>query len=100
MVLKVLRFVARRLGPRYPGAIVLAQLSLAHFIVLGGLGLLTIYQPMSAANFWRLLAAAEALVFIDNMFSAKVAFHMLRPVRAWLGGERNRQATLEAWRAL
>jgi adenylate cyclase len=100
MVLKVLRFVARRLGPRYPGTIVVAQLSLAHFIVLGGLGLLTIYQPMSESNFLRLLVVAEALVFVDNLLSAKLAFRMLRPVRAWLRGDRGPKATVEAWRAL
>src|SRR2546423_7926867 len=100
MVLKALRFVARKLGPRYPGTIVVAQLSLAHFIVLGGLGLLTIYQPMSEANFLRLLVVAEALVFVDNLFSAKLAFRMLRPVRGWLRGDRGPGETVEAWRAL
>jgi adenylate cyclase len=100
MVLKVLRFVARRLGPRYPGTIVVAQLSLAHFIVLGGLGLLTIYQPMSETDFLRLLAVAEGLVFVDNLFSAKLAFRMLRAVRAWLRGARGPSETVEAWRAL
>jgi class 3 adenylate cyclase len=100
MILKGLRYASRKLGPRYPGVILAAQFSLGHIVVLGGIGLLTIYQPMSDANLLRILVAAELLVLVDNMLSLKLAFRMLRPVRAWIRGERGPDATVNAWRTL
>lgn len=97
---RVLRYAYRRLGRRYPLSALVLQFQLAHVVVLGGLLLLRLYQPMSSRTFVVLLVAAEALVALDNLSSTLLARRLLRPVDAWLEGARDRAATTAAWRAL
>jgi adenylate cyclase len=95
-----LRYAYRRLGRRYPLAAVVLQFQLAHVVVLGGLVLLRLYQPMGGRTFAVLLVVAELLVALDNVSSMLLARRLLRPVDAWLAGARDRAATVAAWRAL
>ncbi len=97
---RALRYAYRRLGRRYPLTFVALQLQLAHLVVLGGLVLLRLYQPMSSRTFVVLVAVAELLVALDNASSVVLARRLLAPVDAWLEGARDRLATIEAWRAL
>src|SRR5829696_7142579 len=97
---RVLRSAYRRLGRRYPLTIVVLQFQLAHLVVLGGLLLLRLYQPMSNRTFLVLLLVAELLVALDNVASTLLARRLLRPVRAWLEGARDRAGTAAAWRSL
>lgn len=97
---RALRYAYRRLGRRYPLTAVVLQFQLAHLVVLGGLVLLRLYQPMSDRDFVVLLVVAEALVVLDNLSSTLLARTLLAPVDAWLGGARDRPATIAAWRAL
>lgn len=97
---RVLRYAYRRLGRRYPLTVVVLQFQLAHLVVLGGLVLLRLYQPMSSESFLVLLVVAELLVALDNASSTLLARRLLAPVDAWLSGARDRVATTEAWRAL
>jgi hypothetical protein len=48
-------------------ALVWAQFGVAHLVMLGGLGLLALYQPMSATQFWLLVGISQALVRLDNI---------------------------------
>jgi adenylate cyclase len=97
---RALRYAYRRLGRRYPLTVVVLQLQLAHLVVLGGLVLLRLYQPMSNRSFVVLLVVAELLVALDNVSSTLLARRLLAPVDAWLNGARDRLGTTEAWRAL
>lgn len=97
---RVLRYAYRRLGRRYPLSVLVLQFQLAHVVVLGGLLLLRLYQPMSSRTFVVLLVTAELLVALDNLSSTLLARRLLRPVDAWLQGARDRAATTAAWRAL
>jgi len=97
---RALRFAYRRLGRRYPLTVVVLQFQLAHLVVLGGLLLLRLYQPMSDRSFVVLLVAAELLVALDNAGATLLARRLLTPVDAWLSGTRGRAATTAAWRAL
>jgi class 3 adenylate cyclase len=97
---RALRYAYRRLGRRYPLTVVVLQFQLAHLVVLGGLLLLRLYQPMSSRTFVVLLVAAELLVALDNASSILLARRLLAPVHAWLDGARDRAATTAAWRAL
>jgi len=81
-------------------ALVWAQFGVAHLIVLGGMGLLSLYQPMSGGNFWLLVGVSQALVALDNVISIKLTMRMWRPVRAWERGARDEASTVAAWRAL
>ncbi|MGB2712303.1 MAG: adenylate/guanylate cyclase domain-containing protein [Conexibacter sp.] len=97
---RALRYAYRHLGQRYPLTAVVLQFQLAHLVVLGGLVLLRLYQPMEGHTFVVLLLVAEALVALDNLSSTLLARRLLAPVDAWLGGARDSVATTAAWRAL
>jgi adenylate cyclase len=89
----------RRLGPRYPRAVVRAVLQLAHLnVVLGVIGL-SLFVDISAGEFWRVLLVGIAGMFLYNLLYARVASRLLLPVREWLEGSRDRPATVAAWKA-
>src|SRR6476659_8387760 len=90
----------RAIARRQPFALLWAQFSVTHLVMLGGMGILRLYQPMSAAHFWVLVAISQVLIGIDNVIAAKLTYRLLRPVRAWLRGNRDERATIAAWRAL
>src|SRR3954452_12650076 len=95
-----LRYLYRKLGPRYPRVLLAVQYQLALLVALAGIGLLRLYQDMSAAQFWRIMAVAVALVVIDNVISVKATFKLLRPADRWLRGDRTPDTAVGAWRAL
>jgi adenylate cyclase len=90
----------RALGPRYPRAILLLQFPVAHLVVFAGVGLLSVYLDMSAADFWIVVGAAQALVAIENLLALAVAFRLVGPAVAWLRGARSPEQTITAWRSL
>jgi class 3 adenylate cyclase len=100
MVARALGWLYRKLGSYYPKTLIFLQFQFSHVIVLGGIGLLSFYQPMSGANFWRLVVAAEALVLVENILAIKGVYRMLAPVRRWLKGERGHRETIDAWQTL
>ncbi len=93
---RAVRAVARRNSY----ALVWAQFGIAHLIMLGGLGLLALYQPMSTQDFLILLVVSQALVAIDNFLSIRLTRRIWRPVRRWEHGARDEQSTIAAWEAL
>ncbi len=93
---RAVRAVARRNS----FALVWAQFGFAHLIVLGGMGLLRLYQPMTDAQFWLLVAISQALVAVDNLIGIKLTRRMWRPVWAWERGARDGRSTIAAWTAL
>src|SRR5437588_5162090 len=92
--------VVRAIVRRNSYALVWAQFGVSHLVVLGGLALLRLYQPMSWGTFWELTAISQALVSIDNLLSVKITKRMWRPVRAWERGARDEASTIAAWRVL
>ncbi|HEY3725730.1 MAG TPA: adenylate/guanylate cyclase domain-containing protein [Solirubrobacteraceae bacterium] len=99
MIDPVDRFV-RAVARRNSYALVWAQFGIAHLVILGGLGLLSLYQPMSTEKFLILLVVSQALVLIDNLISIKLTMRMWRPVRHWERGARDEASTVAAWEAL
>src|SRR3954470_1970858 len=89
----------QRLGPRYPRAALWGQLQAAHIVVLAGVGLLTIYQPMGD-DFWSIVLVAELLMAIENALAARFTSRLLRRVDPWLRGDRSAQAAADAWHGL
>ena len=97
-MLKVgLQTAAEKLGARYPLAVVVGQFWIGHVVVFGGIGLLTFYTDMSSGDFLRIVAVSQALMFVENLFTTRVALRLLGPVRAWLGGDRDSATTVTAW---
>jgi adenylate cyclase len=90
----------RAIARRNSYALVWAQFGIAHVVMLGGLGLLSLYRPISASDFWILVGVSQVLVGIDNLASIKLTRHMWRPVKAWERGARGEASTVAAWEAL
>ena len=76
-----------------------AVLQLAHVNVAIGIALLSLFVNLTAGEFVRILLVGLAGMFAYNLVYARVATGLLSPVRAWLEGKRDREATLAAWKA-
>ena len=97
---RLLRYAYAKLGARYPRAILVAQFQSAHLVVLGGVGMLTLYQRMTTGQFLRLVAVIEVLIAIENALSLRLLFRALRPADPWLRGDRSPACAAQAWRTL
>jgi adenylate cyclase len=96
----VLRWAYRMLGRRYPRAILFLQFQGSFVVVLGGVGLLRVYQDMSVAQLWTIACVALALVAAENIVALTLVFRLVTPAVAWLSGRRDGPSTIAAWRAL
>src|SRR3954447_10843402 len=100
MLRRPLRYAYDKLGPRYTRWAIAVQFQFAHLVVLGGVGLLTLYVNIDRAAFWRILIVSQVLVLIENLVSLKIVNRLVRPAARWLNGERTPDPALAAWRAL
>ena len=100
MLDRALQWAYARWGARYPKAAIAVQFQLSHVVVLAGVGLLTVYQPMTTAEFLRIVVVSQVLVLLDNLLGLRQVYRLLRPARVWLRGSRNPDQTVAAWRAL
>lgn len=90
----------RRLGPRYPQALLAVALRVEHLLLIlsvAGLGLL--YIKMSLGQFALLVAAAVAGQEFYTAFTLRRLKRRLEPSVAWLQGERTQATAVAAWRA-
>jgi adenylate cyclase len=93
----------RAIARRNSFALVWAQFGVSHLVILAGLALLLLYQPMSALHFWLLVGVSQVLVGIDNLASIGMVTVMWAPVRRWehtAPDERTDDLTIAAWRTL
>ncbi len=97
---RILRFLARKLGRRYPRFILAAQFPVSHLVALFGLGVLVLYQDMSTTDFLKLVAVSQFTVGLENAIGLRRAFRLVRPADRWLRGERDPTTAVAAWRAL
>lgn len=95
-----LRWLYRKLGARYPRVMLTFQYQFAHFVCAGGVGLLALYQDLSGWEFGRIMLVAQGLVLLDNVFSLRATYCLLRPADRWLRGHRTPDTAIDAWRAL
>jgi len=95
-----LRWLYRKLGAKYPRVMLAAQYQFAHFVGAGGVGLLALYQDLSGWQFLRIFLVSQGLVLLDNLFSIRATFRLLRPADRWLRGDRTPETAIDAWRAL
>jgi class 3 adenylate cyclase len=100
MLRRILAFAYRRLGRRYARTMLFAQYQAAHFVALGGVGLLALYEPLTLEQFLRILVVTQAIMLVDNVVSMRATSRLLRPADPWLCGDRHPVATVAAWRAL
>ena len=100
MLRRPLRYAYEKLGPRYPRWAIWVQFQFAYVVVLGGVGLLTLYVDLSSSSFWQILIVGEVFVLIENLVSLKIVNRLLRPADPWLQGERTPETALAACRAV
>src|SRR5688572_2717565 len=97
--LSLLRSLYRRLGPRYPRALLVVELAGAHVVVALGVAAILLYQEMSTAQLLVLLAVSQVLIGLENVLAYRLGVRLLRPADAWLNGERGPGRAAAAWRA-
>ncbi len=99
MVAGVITFLYRRLGRRYPLVFMAAELQTALLIVAGTLALVTFYFDGSTSEY--LLVLIVALVLTEGAIIASLwrVLPQIRPLSAWIGGERDPESTQRAWSA-
>ncbi|MFN8174281.1 MAG: adenylate/guanylate cyclase domain-containing protein [Solirubrobacteraceae bacterium] len=90
----------RRHGGRYPLLALRLLYAVSHGVVILGVLLLGVYQPLSPSEFWSSVLVIELLLVIDNALAMRDARRRLAPAEAWLGGDRAPDAAATAWRAL
>ena len=89
-----------RLGARYPRVAIAATFAFSHLAALGGVWLLTLYQPMTTGEFLTIVLVSEGLVLLENLLALPLAYRLLRPADPWLRGRRTPVTARAAWRAL
>jgi class 3 adenylate cyclase len=89
----------RRLGSRYPFVFLAIEMQSALFIVGGTLALFTFYYDGTAGEYLLVLGIALVLTEVAIVATLLSARSQLRPLRDWIGGKRDPEATLQAWSA-
>jgi adenylate cyclase len=92
-----LTWLYRKLGRRYPGAFISAELQTAFLVATGAVALFSFYYSVSEDDFLKVLAVTLGLTAIGIAFTLARVLKRLRPLKAWIGGERSSEKTAEAW---
>ena len=99
MALGALAWLYRRLGGRYPALFLTLELQTAFLITAGTLALFTFYWEMSQEEFLLIFGIAMALTAVAVALNLMRTYPLLKPVRAWIDGDRSERTTAEAWLA-
>jgi class 3 adenylate cyclase len=95
---RLARWGWRRFGVRYFNAYGAFEVVSALAITVGALGLLTLYEDVTAGEFARIVLFSCACVAVSMVVGTAKAFRMGRPLLAWARGPRGREGAPEAWR--
>jgi class 3 adenylate cyclase len=99
MLVLFARWAYRRLGPRYLYAYIAFEYVSALVIGLGTVGIFSLYQEMSEAEFWRIALVSWACVLVALLSSTVKLKRDLEPLFHWIGGSREERGAVAAWRA-
>ena len=88
----------RRLGRLYFVVYSVFDVVSALIICLGTVGLFKLYAEFEPSEFFITLAFAEALTLITVLWVIYNGWRVGRPVIDWVGGKRDEESSLEAWR--
>lgn len=95
----ILEWAYRRLGARYPAAFVALELQAAFLITGGTVFLLSFYYDGSVAEFAWIYAITLSLTAVTILYGFFRIKPRLGPVREWIAGRRDAEATARAWMA-
>ena len=87
----------RKLGRRYPSVFVCLELPNAFVVAALSVALFGFYYSLSKSEFLQVLAITEALTAIGVVTVIIRVLRRLRPLEAWIGGERSPEQTAQAW---
>jgi class 3 adenylate cyclase len=99
-MVSLLRPLYRRLGPRYLRAVLVAELAASHVVVAFAVVAILLYEPTSARELAALMAVAQGLMLIENLFAFRLVARLLGPAERWRRDGRDPALAGEAFRAL
>ncbi|HYH58026.1 MAG TPA: adenylate/guanylate cyclase domain-containing protein [Thermoleophilaceae bacterium] len=88
----------RRLGRLYFGVYTVFEIVSALIICLGTVGLFKLYENPGTTEFLVTLAFAEAVTLATVLWVIFRGFRESRPLFRWVGGRRDPESSLAAWR--
>lgn len=97
MAIRVLTWAYRRLGRYYPRVFMALELQTAYPVILVTYLLFSFYYEGDTGTFFALFGLTCALAAISILIACAKTFPMLRPLEAWIDGDRDDRATAEAW---
>jgi class 3 adenylate cyclase len=99
-VRRLLRYLYRRLGRRYPRFVTAVQFQLSYVVITIGIAVLLLYQPMTTIQFVEVLGFALVITTLFNAIEYRSASKLLRPADIWLAGDHSTEAAIAAWTAV
>ncbi len=92
-----LTWMYRKLGPRYPAVYLLLELQSAFLIGAGAVALIGFYYEASKEDVLKVIALTCALTAIAIGLVAGRMLRRVGPLRRWIAGDREPEATERAW---
>ena len=92
-----LTWLYRKLGRRYPAVFVCLELPNAFIVAAAAVALFSFYYSLSESEFLQVLAIALGLTALGVAWVLARMLRRVRPLAAWIGGERSSEQTASAW---
>jgi adenylate cyclase len=99
MALTALTWFYSKLGRFYPATYLTLELQSAFFVAVGTIALLSFYYDALADEYLPIGGVALGLTAIAVGLNLLRTFPLLRPITAWINGERDEQSSARAWSA-
>ena len=99
MALTALTWFYSKLGRFYPAAYVTLELQSAFFVTVGTLALLSIYYDALADEYLPIGGVALATTALAVGLNLWRTYPLLRPIKRWINGDRDRETSARAWSA-
>jgi adenylate cyclase len=93
-----LTWLYRKLGRHYPAVFLTAELMSAFVVAAGAVALFSFYYSAPREDFVKILLITLGLTAIALTWVLARMLRRMRPLQAWIGGERSAEDTARAWR--
>jgi class 3 adenylate cyclase len=99
LVQRALTLLYRRLGRAYPTVFLVVHLRVAHIVLAVSVLFLSLYVDATAVELVIYGGIVAGVIELALWISTVRAHRLLKPVRAWIAGDRTPEQSVEAWRA-